>query len=81
MEKTFVTYKQKLHANKPIQKSAIEVNPIDYRRISTERNIKNAKTRYMKLSKKELVQLLIQAEQYIAENNKTWVSQHFESFK
>lgn len=35
----------------------------------------------MKLSKKDLVQRLIQAEQCIAENNKTWVSQHFEKFK
>ncbi|WP_243763914.1 hypothetical protein [Bacillus sp. XF8] len=76
-----MTYKQKLHANKPIQKSTIEVNPIDYRRISMERNIKNAKTRYMKLSKKELVQLLIQAGQYSAKNNKIWMYRHFELFK
>ncbi|MGR5909203.1 hypothetical protein ACT7C4_01055 [Bacillus pacificus] len=47
-----ITYKQKLHANKSIQKSTIEVNPIDYRRISTERNVKNVESRYMKLSKK-----------------------------
>ncbi|HEK9099484.1 hypothetical protein KFD70_00115 [Bacillus pfraonensis] len=76
-----ITYKQKLHANKSIQKSYIEVNTIDHRRISTERNLKNVKVKYMKLSKKELVQRLIQAEQYIAENNKTWVTRHFEKFK
>ncbi|WP_237741328.1 hypothetical protein [Bacillus bingmayongensis] len=46
-----------------------------------ERNIKNAKTRYMKLSKKELVQLLIQTGQYIAKNNKIWMYKYYESFK
>lgn len=76
-----ITYKQKLHANKSIQKSTIEVNPIDYRRINTERNVKNVESRYMKLSKKELVQRLIQAEQYIALNQQKWVENHFEMFK
>lgn len=35
----------------------------------------------MKLSKKELVQRLILAEQYIADNNKKWVANHYEMFK
>lgn len=35
----------------------------------------------MKLSKQELVQRLILAEQYISENENKWVTAHFESFK
>ena len=35
----------------------------------------------MKLTKKELVRRLIHAEQYIAENNKNWVTNYFEMFK
>lgn len=35
----------------------------------------------MKMSKLELVELLIQAEQYIAEQNKIWIKTQFESFK
>ncbi len=35
----------------------------------------------MKLSKKELAQRLILAEQYFAENNSKWVTNHFEKFK
>jgi hypothetical protein len=75
------TYKKRLNVNKSIQKRSIENSPIDYRRMSGERNLKNVEMRYMKLTKKELVQRLIQAEQYIAENNKKWVAQHFEKFK
>jgi hypothetical protein len=32
----------------------------------------------MKLSKSELVELLIQSEQYIAQNNKLWLKKEFE---
>lgn len=80
-KKHSITYKQKLHANKSIQNNTIEVNSIDYQRINTERNVKNVESRYMKLSKKELVQRLIQAEQYIALNQQKWVANHFERFK
>ncbi len=35
----------------------------------------------MKLTQEELVQRLILAKEYIAENNTKWVSSYFESFK
>lgn len=35
----------------------------------------------LKMSKKELVQRLILAEQYIVENNSKWVANYFEMFK
>lgn len=35
----------------------------------------------LKLSKEELVDRLIQTEQYVANKQKEWVSNHFEMFK
>jgi hypothetical protein len=73
-----LTYKQKENSKnvKPILN-----NDIDYRKVKPNRNVDNAQRKYMKLSKKELVQRLILAEQYIAENNSKWVANHFEKFK
>ncbi|PES74604.1 hypothetical protein CN327_12970 [Bacillus cereus] len=75
------TYKQKENYSKSKRKSNINLDNIDFRRLNADRNLKNAENKYMKLSKKELVQRLLQAEQYIAENNRTWVASHFEMFK
>ena len=75
------TFKQKKNANTrnlTLPKSHEEV---DYRRLSKDRNLDNIKNNYLKLSKKELVQRLIQAEVYIAKNNEKWVANHFEMFK
>lgn len=44
-------------------------------------SVENAQRKYMKLSKKELAQRLILAEQYIAENNSKWVANYFEMYK
>lgn len=35
----------------------------------------------MRLSKEELVNRLIEVEQYVAENQKRWVANHFKQFK
>lgn len=75
------TYKQKSNSNKSMQKCSVEFVPVDYRRISAERSKENVERKYMKLPKKELVQRLIFAEQYIAEHNGTWVVKQFEQFK
>ncbi|BAU28534.1 hypothetical protein DFP93_1362 [Aneurinibacillus soli] len=75
------TYKKKLHSNNSIQKRSIKFVPVDYRRISAERSIENAERKYMKLSKKELVQRLLLAEKYIAENNGAWIAKQFEQFQ
>lgn len=53
----------------------------DFRKIKPNRNLENTHRKYMKLSKKELIQRLINAEQYISENNSKWVTKHFELFK
>lgn len=34
----------------------------------------------MKLTKSELVELLIQSEQYIAQNDKLWLKEEFEKY-
>ncbi|MGE6599642.1 hypothetical protein [Bacillus proteolyticus] len=54
---------------------------IEFHKIKPNRNLNNLQKKYMKLSKKELAQRLILAEEYIAENNTKWVSSYFESFK
>lgn len=54
---------------------------IDFKRLKPERNLDILHRKYMKLSKQELVQRLIQTEQYISANDSKWVSSHFESFK
>ncbi|MBG9617627.1 hypothetical protein [Bacillus cereus] len=70
------TYKQKLNSNKSLQKRSVPFTPVDYRRIRSDRNIENKERKYMKMSKKELVQRLI-----LAENNKMWTEKQFEQFQ
>ncbi len=50
------------------------------RRISPERNLSNARIKYMKLSEEELVNKVIEVEQYVAVKQKRWVASHFEKF-
>lgn len=45
------------------------MNPLQ-ERISSERDLDAVKTKYLKLSKEELVNRLIAVEQYLAENQK-----------
>ncbi|WP_154959256.1 hypothetical protein MKY48_16245 [Paenibacillus sp. FSL W8-0187] len=59
----------------------IRISETDYTHIKIDRDVQRVKGRYMKMSKLELVELLIQAEQYIAEQNKIWIKTQFESFK
>jgi len=54
---------------------------MNYHKMNIKNNIDNAQRKYMKFLKKELVQPLILAKQYIAENNTKWVANHFEMFK
>ncbi|KQL53011.1 hypothetical protein AN964_05455 [Heyndrickxia shackletonii] len=75
-----LTYKQNQNSKniKPTLNTDID---IDFRNIKPNRNEKNTKRNYMKLSKKELVDRLFYAEQYIVEENSEWVASHFEKFK
>ncbi|HDX9578102.1 TPA: hypothetical protein ROX88_001624 [Bacillus pseudomycoides] len=73
-----LTYKQK--GNNKSMKTNFNTD-IDFRKIKPNRSVKNTQRKYMKLSKKELVQRLLLAEQYIADNNIKWVTKHFETFK
>src|SRR5690606_11825472 len=63
-----ITYKQKMNGQNKKTNYDVTVDEINFRKIKSNRNLKNVHRKYMKLSKKELVQLLISAEQYIAEN-------------
>ncbi|EPC8419428.1 hypothetical protein EXW45_09310 [Bacillus wiedmannii] len=75
------TYKQKSNSDQYLQKRSVAFAPVDYRRIRADRSIDNTERKYMKMSKKELVQRLILAEQYIVENNKAWLTKQFEQFQ
>ncbi|MGY3186903.1 hypothetical protein [Lysinibacillus sp. TE18511] len=73
------TYKVKNTRKKPVLPSKFD--EVTLRGISPERDINNAKNKYMQLTKEELVNRLISVEQYVAENQKRWVANYFEQFK
>ncbi|WP_286922962.1 MULTISPECIES: hypothetical protein [Lysinibacillus] len=73
------TYKVKNARKKPEKPPIFDESTL--RRISPERGLTNARKKYMQLSKEELVNRLIAVEQYVAENQKRWVANHFEQFK
>jgi hypothetical protein len=58
----------------------IKFDESDLLKISPDRNISNVRTKYMKLSKPELVERIIKIEQFMANNQKKWVSKYFEQF-
>lgn len=58
-----------------------EVSSRKYNLIKQDRDLAALRRRYMKYKKNELIELLINAEQYIAENNQRWIVSQFEKFK
>lgn len=76
-----LTYKQKVSSKNTKPNMNADMEDIDFRKIKLNRSVENTQRKYMKLSKKELVQRLFLAEQYIAENNSNWVAKHFEMFQ
>ncbi|QRG67401.1 hypothetical protein [Brevibacillus choshinensis] len=84
-EELFDYYKQHSHTHKQRQtnKPPSSLNmPQDthLRRINPNRNLVHLRQKYMKLTKQELVARLIQAEQFIAENQTKWTASMFEQF-
>ena len=73
------TYKVKHTRKKSVMLSKFDETAL--RRISSERDVNNAKKKYMQLSKDDLVNRLIAVEQYVAQNQERWVANHFEQFK
>lgn len=59
----------------------IRVGDLDFKNIKLDRDIERVKRRYHQLTKSELIELLVNAEQYIAEQNRTWIKTQFESFQ
>jgi hypothetical protein len=53
---------------KPLSNTTFNESAV--RKISPERNLSNVRTKYMKFSKEELVDKLIQTKQYVALNQK-----------
>lgn len=75
------TYQQKVNSKNIKPSCNVTIDDIDFRKIKPNRSVENTQRKYMNLSKKELVQRLIHAEQYIAENHTKWVANYFEKFK
>jgi len=73
------TYKIKNTRKKPEKPSTFDEATL--RRVSPKRDLKNTKNKYMQLSKDELVNRLIEVEQYVAENQQRWVSNQFGKFQ
>lgn len=73
------TYKVKNARKKPEKPSTFDESTL--RRISHNRDSNNARKKYMQLSKAELVNRLIEVEQYVAQNQERWLSDVFKNFK
>jgi hypothetical protein len=54
--------------------------PRGFTQVKEQRDLERARRRYMKLTKSELIELLIQSEQYIAQNNKLWLKDELEKY-
>lgn len=73
------TYKVKNARKKPEKPPKLEETTLI--RISPNRDSNNARKKYMQLSKAELVNRLIEVEQYVAENHNRWLIEQFKNFK
>jgi hypothetical protein len=78
-------YKQfsKTYKQKQTKKSPPTINLTNETvliRLNSERDLTHVRQKYMKLSKHELVERLIQAEQFIANNHNNWSAQLFDKF-
>lgn len=72
------TYKKR-HLNKrPSQLNMTQ--DTDLRRISPNRDLVHLRHKYMKLTKQELIDKLLHAEQFIVENHSKWTASIFEQF-
>ncbi|AZK47510.1 hypothetical protein [Paenibacillus lentus] len=58
-----------------------ELSATKYNFIKPGRDLNSLRNRYKKFTKNELVEFLINAEEYIAENNNKWVISQFEKYK
>ncbi|RID87374.1 hypothetical protein D1970_05480 [Mesobacillus zeae] len=52
----------------------------NFENIKTDRDLAALQIRYKKMSKAELINRLIAAEQYIVDNNQKWVYEQFENY-
>jgi hypothetical protein len=74
------TYK-KSHARKTRRKAGKEVSvTYNFHDIKADRDVKNVRKRYRQMTKDDLIERLIQAEQYIAINFEGWLTEQFGAF-
>lgn len=77
--KTYKQKQKKKQKKKPPSPINLSIDTV-LRRINPERDHTHVRQKYMKLSKHELVERLIHAEQFIASNHQKWTAQFFENF-
>ncbi|WP_434750730.1 hypothetical protein [Paenibacillus amylolyticus] len=53
---------------------------MNFSQIKLDRNLNTVRLRYQQMTKEQLIERLISAEQYIARSTEAWLEKQFESF-
>lgn len=75
-----ITYKKNYQLKNRKKPSMKKMENQNFSNIKIDRDLNLVSSRYKKWSKEELINRLIAAEQYIAENNSKWVDKQFENY-
>lgn len=74
------TYKEAINRSKQKRKNRNGITSQNFENIKPDRDLAALQIRYKKMSKDELINRLIAAEQYIVDNNQKWVYKQFENY-
>lgn len=74
------TYKKAMIRCKQKKKNKKTISTENFENIKPNRNLVALQSRYKNLTKEELVNRLIAAEEYIVENNQKWLYKQFEDY-
>ncbi|TVY07118.1 hypothetical protein [Paenibacillus cremeus] len=71
--------KKPITNRKPIKLDAESTE--QFKHVKIDRDLDKVQQRYMQLTKQELVEILIRAEQYISNQNQRWLKDEFEKYQ
>lgn len=74
------TNTKRYNASKQSRKPFVN-NLESYKHIKQDRDLDRLRVRYMQLKKSELIDIIIEMEEYIVHQNKDWLKNEFEKFK
>ncbi len=75
-----ITHKKTISRNKQKSKNKNCIISQNFENIKPDRDLAALQVRYKKMSKDELINRLIAAEQYIVSNNQKWVYEQFKNY-